>query len=540
MMTKLQSYTVKEVLKAFVPAFMALLLIMLLGFCVQLLNDGLDVVRLGGLPQHIIVFAVPWVMPAAFLTSIAMAFGRMSADNEIIAIRVGGVSLFHIMAPVLLGGLILSLVAAYFHFGSVPRARRQIEREKHHALTQVLKDRMAMSVRKQFTVSPLTVQYEKYSNGKMQDLFIVETSNRGIPRTVITAAEGTIEEDENRPGYIDIALRRCSITQLVEGERGGRGTWEASSISLPVRVAPELDEETDEVKHMPVRRLVEHYRKLSEEVAGHEKTYANPDQKKDELGDELDRLKSQRGEIATAIRKKKEKSQRLEEQQRRGLQNELEQKREQLQGAEERVEEIKEEIRDYTGELKKAREDEEDDEDYEETTQLQKNLREARETLEEEREEVREAKRSIEETRRQINNLKDTVASLRNDIDALEKERRSLDEPIDDVQKQRDLLDVQEEFRELKIRIHRRLSLSFAVFFFALLGMPLGILTRKRSIMVAFGIGFGIMLLLFYPFMIFGQVAAEVGMFPVSVAMWSGNGATFLISILLLGKVLRQ
>ena len=99
-MSKLQSYTLTEVLKAFVPAFLALLLIMLLGFCIQLLNEGLDVVRLRSLPHHIANFSVPWVLPAAFLTAVIMAFGRLAADNEIIAVFVGGVHLFHIMAPV--------------------------------------------------------------------------------------------------------------------------------------------------------------------------------------------------------------------------------------------------------------------------------------------------------------------------------------------------------------------------------------------------------------------------------------------------------
>ena len=51
---------------------------------------------------------------------------------------------------------------------------------------------------------------------------------------------------------------------------------------------------------------------------------------------------------------------------------------------------------------------------------------------------------------------------------------------------------------------------------------------------------FGVVLLLFYPFLIIGQMAAESGLLPTVPAMWSGNALTFMIGLALTVHVLRK
>lgn len=540
-MSKLQSYTVKEVLKAFLPAFLALLLIMLLGFCVQLLNEGLDVVYLGSLPHHIVVFSVPWVLPAAFLTAVIMAFGRLAADNEVIAIRTGGVHLFHVMAPICLGALFLSGVAAYFHFETVPRARQEIERLKYTAIKQILRDRVALSAQRQFSFSPCTVQYEDYEDGRMLDVLIVETRHQGVPRTIITASEGEITEHPRRPGYVSIALNDCAITQLTEEEMGGRGTWRASRISLPIRVAPELGDVGKDVEHLPFGKLMQAYKDLQAKVMSHPDRYLNPDAKEDELDERQDRLRVQLDELRNALGKKRKKLKRLREQDRRAREALIEQKQEEIAAAGENVELLKEEQRSYTGQLQDLREGtEEGEESYEKVTELQKKLRQTNAKLEKEQERIDRAEEAIAAAQRQIQHIERRAESLKEDIAALEKEVSAIQDRMGSLYRRREQAEGQKDFREMKVRIHRRLALSLAVFVFAMVGMPLGIMTRRRSTMVAFGIGFAIMLLLFYPFLIFGQIAAEVGMLPVEVAMWSGNAVTFAIGAVLMLRVMRS
>ncbi|MHC4480491.1 MAG: LptF/LptG family permease, partial [Planctomycetota bacterium] len=111
-MKKLQSYIMSSTLKALILAFVALVMLMVVGLCMQLLHEGLDVVRLSPMLPPMFAYCVPIVLPSAFLTAVIMTFGRLSADNELIAIRAAGVHLFSVVYPVLLTGLGLSLVAA--------------------------------------------------------------------------------------------------------------------------------------------------------------------------------------------------------------------------------------------------------------------------------------------------------------------------------------------------------------------------------------------------------------------------------------------
>ena len=101
MTNKLSRYVTGELLKTLVPAFFALMLIMILGFCMQLLHEGLDVVRLPGLIPQVFIYCIPLVLPPAFLTAVITVFGRLAADNELIAMQAAGVRLHSIIIPVL-------------------------------------------------------------------------------------------------------------------------------------------------------------------------------------------------------------------------------------------------------------------------------------------------------------------------------------------------------------------------------------------------------------------------------------------------------
>ena len=144
-MTRLQRYILLDTLKATVPAFAALVLIMVVGFCMQLLHDGLDVVRLRPLLPPLVVYCVPMVLPSALLTAVIMVLGRLSADNEVLAMRAAGIHLFSVVWPLLATALVLSGVAVVIQFEALPRARGQMRALKYYALQQILLDSVELS-----------------------------------------------------------------------------------------------------------------------------------------------------------------------------------------------------------------------------------------------------------------------------------------------------------------------------------------------------------------------------------------------------------
>jgi len=537
---KLQTYVTREVLNAFVPAFLALLFIMVLGFCVQLLHEGLDVLRLGGLSAHVATFSVPWVLPSAFLTAVIMAFGRLSADNEIMAMQSGGLHLFQIMLPVYALAVVLSAVAGYFHFQALPQAGQRIQLLKFEAIKQILLDKVALSAQRQLSFPPCMIYYDDFRDGRMLNVIFVET-REGMPRTVITAAEGRMEADPERGGLMSLTLRRCAVTQLQEGELTGRGTWMARQIILPVKVAPDPEELLSEVKHLNLRQMIKRWAQLQDEVSSHPRLFANPDEAGHGVRRQLDRLNIERAELREQQRHLSGELNRLRQDERRKLQLLIEHSAEQRRIALERSKALEADLVAYMTEMQGLQEEgPEQGSGYDRIAELQEAVRDTRARLEALKADISQADAAVENARRQIreNELKaraiaQRLAGLQEELVAIEQRRR-------DSWHMFHMTETQEDLRELEIRYHQRFALATAVFTFALVGIPLGIMTRRRNSMVAFGIGFAIMLVLFYPLLILGQIVAEAGLVPVVPAVWSGNALTLVIGLALTGAVLRK
>jgi lipopolysaccharide export system permease protein len=74
-----------------------------------------------------IALLMPWIMayvlPFAMLTAMLLLFGRLSADNELTAIKASGISLLSLIAPLLIFAVLVSGVCAWFNLQITPQAR---------------------------------------------------------------------------------------------------------------------------------------------------------------------------------------------------------------------------------------------------------------------------------------------------------------------------------------------------------------------------------------------------------------------------------
>lgn len=67
------------------------------------------------------------ILPVALLLGSLFATGRMSANNEIIAMRSAGISLYRLMAPFIVASMLLCLGAVYFNGWVLPKANARVE-----------------------------------------------------------------------------------------------------------------------------------------------------------------------------------------------------------------------------------------------------------------------------------------------------------------------------------------------------------------------------------------------------------------------------
>jgi lipopolysaccharide export system permease protein len=123
----LRNYFLKEFISPLFLALAVLTFVMILGNLVKIadlvINKGVDIYSVAKLFLYMIPYLLTYTLPVACLAAVLLSLGRLSSDNEIVAIRASGISLFSLILPLLMVGLILSLVLVVFNDRIIPYAR---------------------------------------------------------------------------------------------------------------------------------------------------------------------------------------------------------------------------------------------------------------------------------------------------------------------------------------------------------------------------------------------------------------------------------
>jgi len=158
-----------------------------------------------------LAFTIPW----ASLVSIMLVFGRMSADNEITAMRACGISILQIVSPLIVINFLLTVLCLYLQLQVGPHylgvARDMI---KSVAIDQPMS---LFTPGIPFTIGDLRFYIgAKDADNTMRDIQVYVIGKKGLPKQDITAQEGKIEIDHETQ-TMNIILRHA----FVKNEEGG-------------------------------------------------------------------------------------------------------------------------------------------------------------------------------------------------------------------------------------------------------------------------------------------------------------------------------
>ncbi|MGE5197711.1 MAG: LptF/LptG family permease [Deltaproteobacteria bacterium] len=122
----LRNYFLKEFIGPLFMALGVLTFVMLLGNLVKIaelvINKGVDIYSVTKLFLYMVPYLLTYTLPISVLTAVLLSLGRLSSDNEIVAIRASGINLFTLIVPMLIVGIMLSLGLVIFNDRVIPYA----------------------------------------------------------------------------------------------------------------------------------------------------------------------------------------------------------------------------------------------------------------------------------------------------------------------------------------------------------------------------------------------------------------------------------
>src|SRR5260370_4434870 len=130
-MSILHRMILMELLKVFSMSLLGITGILLMaGIVAEASQQGLGPMQLLTIIPLLIPSMLPYTIPATTLFATCVVYGRLAADNEILAIRAAGVNLLTVVWPGLLLGLVMSGVTMSLYYRTIPYT--------HHLLRQMV------------------------------------------------------------------------------------------------------------------------------------------------------------------------------------------------------------------------------------------------------------------------------------------------------------------------------------------------------------------------------------------------------------------
>ena len=202
-MKLIDRFVTRELIVNLLLAIFVLSLVLVIGQIFRkllplLVNHDVPVEYLISFIAYVLPFSLIFTIPWGLLTAILLVFGRLSADNELIALRANGVSVTRVCIPLAVIAIVATAICLWLNVQVAPAAQEKLRSTIFDLATR---NPMALfgsdQVIDQFPGRKIYVG--KKEGNKLENITVFELNDDALPIRVTYARSGMLEADlENK------------------------------------------------------------------------------------------------------------------------------------------------------------------------------------------------------------------------------------------------------------------------------------------------------------------------------------------------------
>jgi lipopolysaccharide export system permease protein len=250
-----------ELAKVFVMSLIGITGILLMaGIIAEASQQGLGPTQIIAIIPFLIPSTLPYTIPATTLFATCVVYGRLAADNEILAVRAAGINLIHVVWPAVFLGLIMSAVTMGLYYRIIPYThhlmRSMFLKDVEESLYTMLKKDRGQLYHPKLVYAMFVRQVD---GRKLRDAIFKKKGADGNFDLVLWAREAELRVD---------VPRKQVLVHMQWGEGCGganRGLFESQTIPVPL---PEglLDTGPTRPRDMTWQEILQRRRDIEKEI----------------------------------------------------------------------------------------------------------------------------------------------------------------------------------------------------------------------------------------------------------------------------------
>lgn len=221
MLTTLDRYLLKKLLRTFVPTTLALGFVFFLGATFRLLKvEELSLGQVTLALPWLLPFLLPYLLPLAWVVAVSLVFGRMVADQEVLAFTSLGIPQRSLAWPAVLVAVPLSALSLWLTAALVPHCYQMRKEAARAVFQQFLSLGEGQHLSRVFEKEGFDIYVRSYGERGLRGVVLhydAAGGGGGAQAAQVVAARGSIGEG-SRTERLELTLEDVTLTLQAPGE----------------------------------------------------------------------------------------------------------------------------------------------------------------------------------------------------------------------------------------------------------------------------------------------------------------------------------